>query len=99
MQKLKDNEELREMEKLLEVARREHSKAVVQLQELTRKVSLDKERAVEVAEMGRSRLETELASSRKELQRVEVERNVLLVQSLVSVWSQWCQCVFIYRAN
>ena len=87
MQKQKDDEELREMEKLLEVARSEHSKAVSQLQELTRRVSLDKERAVEVAEMGRSRLETELASSRKELESLEAEKNQLLVYSLLCLLS------------
>lgn len=74
------------MEKLLSVARREHSKAIVQLQQLTRKVNLNKERAVEVAEMSRARMETELTTCRKQLQTVQVERNLLMVSQLYL----WC---------
>ncbi len=67
------------MEKLLNVARREHSKAVLQLQQLTRRVAQGRERAVQVAEMGRDKVEKELAASRKQLQSVQVERNLLRV--------------------
>ena len=67
------------MEKLLGVARREHSKAILQLQQLTRKVSQDKERAVEAAEMVKARTEEELEACRKKLQSTQVERNLILV--------------------
>ena len=78
-QEQRGREELAEMEKLLNVARREHSNAIVKLQQLTRQLAQDKERAAEVAEVGRARLERELAMARKKLQSVQVERNVLLV--------------------
>lgn len=78
-QKLKNREELGEMEKLLNVARREHSKVVLQLQQLSRQLSREKERAVEAAEVGKAGLERELADTRKKLQSVQVERNLLLV--------------------
>lgn len=80
-EKQRSREELAEMEKLLNIAKREHSKAIVQLQQLTRQLTRDKERAAEAAEIGRARLERELASCRKKLQSVQVERNLLLVSS------------------
>lgn len=67
------------MEKLLNVARREHSKVIVQLQQLTRELTRDKERAIEAGELKRARLEQELAAANKKLQSVQVERNLLLV--------------------
>ncbi len=70
------------MEKLLGVARREHSKALVQLQQLTRRMAHERERAVQLAEMGQDKVEKELATSRKQLQSVQVERNLLRVSSL-----------------
>jgi hypothetical protein len=69
------------MEELLGVARREHSKAVLQLQQLSRKVASGSDKAAEVAEMGRAKIEEELNSARKQLQSVMVERNLLLVSS------------------
>lgn len=66
------------MEKLLNVARREHSKVIVQLQQLTRELTRDKERAIEAGELKRARLEQELAAANKKLQSVQVERNLLL---------------------
>lgn len=67
------------MEELLNVARREHSKAILQLQQLTRKVGVGKDKAVELIDMDRARLEVELSESRTQLQSVQVERNLLLV--------------------
>lgn len=67
------------MEQLLCVARREHSKAILQLQQLSKRVILDKARAAEVAEMGRARVEAELGEYKKRLQSVEVERNLMMV--------------------
>lgn len=82
-QKQKSREELFEMEKLLNVARREHSKAIVQLQRLTRQVTLDKERTTEAAEMDRAKLERELTDSKKQLQSVQVQRNLLIVSQFL----------------
>ena len=50
-QQQRSREELCEMEGLLNVAKREHTKAVVQLQQLQRQVEREKERAMQAAEM------------------------------------------------
>jgi len=71
--------ELTEMEALVNVARREHSKAVVQLQQLQRQFDRGHDRAVQAMEMDKSRLEHELESSRRKLQAMQVERNLLMV--------------------
>ena len=78
-EKRKSRAELSGLEELLNVARREHSKAVLQLQQLTRKVDVGKDKAVELIDMDRARLELELSDSRTQLQSVQVERNLLLV--------------------
>ena len=75
----KNNETMAEMEKLLNVARREHAKAVVQLQQLQRSLARDRDRAVEAVEMSKARVEHELENCRKKLQATQVERNLLLV--------------------
>ena len=85
------------MEQLLDVARREHSKAILQLQQLTRRVSLDKERAVEAAELGRARVEAELGECKKQLQSVEAERNVLVVSLLEGLLGSEVLCCDIHR--
>ena len=72
------------MEKLLNVARREHSKALVQLQQLTRQMARGRDRTVQAAEMGRDKAERELAASRKQLQSIQVERNLLRVSGYLS---------------
>ena len=77
----RSREELAEMEKLLNVARREHSKATVDIQQLTRQLTRDKERAIEAAGMCREGLEQELATCRKKLQAMQVERNLLMVSA------------------
>lgn len=74
------------MEKLLEVARREHAKAVVQLQHLQRQAGREKKRAVEAVELGKAQVERELDSCRKKLQSVQAERNLLLVSSYYEVY-------------
>ena len=70
---------LTDMEHLLEVARREHAKAAVELQQVQRRGARERERAVAAAEMGRSRVEQELGVVRKKLQSVQAERNLLMV--------------------
>ncbi len=71
--------ELAEMEALVNVARREHAKAVVQLQQLQRQLDRDKHRAVEAMEMSKAKLEHELEACRKKLHTTQVERNLLMV--------------------
>lgn len=78
-QKRQNQAELSRMEELLAVARREHSKAILQLQQLSRKMASRTDTAAELAELGRARLEEVLDSSRQQLQSVKVERNLLLV--------------------
>lgn len=46
-----NNEAMAEMEKLLSVARREHGKAVVQLQQLQRQLGRDRDRAMEAMKL------------------------------------------------
>ncbi|XP_064383373.1 coiled-coil alpha-helical rod protein 1-like isoform X2 [Halichondria panicea] len=70
--------ELAEMEALVNVARREHAKAVVQLQQLQRQLDRDKHRAVEAMEMSKAKLEHELEACRKKLHTTQVERNLLM---------------------
>lgn len=81
----RSNEAMAEMEKLLNVARREHAKAVVQLQQLQRQLARDRDRAVEAVELSKARLEHELESCRKKLQATQVERNLLLVRSYLMI--------------
>ena len=71
--------ELSEMEALVNVARREHAKAVVQLQQLQRQLDRDRDRAVEAVEMSKARLEHELEACRKKLHSSQAERNLLMV--------------------
>ena len=73
------SEGMAEMEKLLSVARREHGKAVVQLQQLQRQLSRDKERAMEAMTLNQARLEQQVESCRKKLEASQVERNILMV--------------------
>lgn len=79
IQKQQNQAKLSGMEELLVVARREHSKAILQLQQLSRRMASETDRAAELAEVGRARLEEELNTSKKQLQSVQVERNLLLV--------------------
>ena len=81
IQKQQSQAELSGMEELLAVARREHSKAILQLQQLSRKMASETDRAAELAEMGRAKMEEELNSSKKQLQSIQVERNLLLVSN------------------
>jgi len=55
-QQQRSGEELCEMEGLLNVAKREHAKAVVQLKELQRQVGRERERAVQAAEMSKAQV-------------------------------------------
>ena len=75
------NEAMAEMEKLLSVARREHGKALVQLQQLQRQLGRDKDRAMEAMKLNQTRLEQQLEACRKKLEASQVERNILLVNS------------------
>lgn len=75
-----NSEGMAEMEKLLSVARREHGKAVVQLQQLQRQLSRDKDRATEAMSLNQARLEQQLAACRKKLEASQVERNLFLVR-------------------
>ena len=68
------------MEKLLSIARREHSKAVVQLQQLQRQLGRDRDKAMEAMTLNQTRLEQQLEDCRKKLQATQVERNLLLVR-------------------
>ena len=68
------------MEKLLSIARREHSKAVVQLQQLQRQLGRDRDRTMEAMTLNQTRLEQQLEDCRKKLQATQVERNLLLVR-------------------
>lgn len=76
-----NNEAMAEMEKLLSVARREHGKAVVQLQQLQRQLGRDRDRAMEAMKLNQTRLEQQLEACRKKLEASQVERNLLLVSS------------------
>lgn len=67
-----------EMEALVNVARREHAKAVVQLQQLQRQLDRDRDRAIEAVEMSKAKLEQELETCRKKLHTTQVERNLLM---------------------
>ena len=69
-----------EMEKLLSVARREHGKAVVQLQQLQRQLGRDRDRAMEAMTLNQTRLEQQLEACKKKLEASQVERNLLLVR-------------------
>ena len=55
-QQQRSREELCEMEGLLNVAKREHTKAVVQLQQLQRQVEREKERAIQAAVMSKAQV-------------------------------------------
>ena len=79
-QQKQNNEGMAEMEKLLNVARREHGKAVVQLQQLQRQLGRDKDRAMEAMTLNQTRLEQQLGNCRKKLEASQVERNLLLVR-------------------
>ena len=81
-----------EMEKLLDVARREHAKAVVDIQQLTRQLTRDKERTMVAAEINRQGLQQELAAARKKLQAVQMERNLMLVSTLGAWQGEECSC-------
>ena len=72
--------ELGEMEKLLVVARREHSKAVMDVQQLTRQLARDKEKSLEVHHLDTQRLQQQLLDTQKKLQATMVEKNLLLVR-------------------
>ena len=74
-----NSEAMEEMEKLLSVARREHGKAVVQLQQLQRQLGRDRDRAMEAMKLNQTRLEQQLEACRKKLEASQVERNLLLV--------------------
>lgn len=74
-----NSEGMAEMEKLLSVARREHGKAVVQLQQLQRQLSREKDRAVEAMTLNQTRLEQQLAACTKKLEASQVEKNLFLV--------------------
>ena len=76
----RSNQELSEMEKLLNVARREHAKAVVQLQQVQRQLARDRERTVQAVELGKAQMECELESCRRKLHSMQAERNLLLVR-------------------
>lgn len=78
-QQQKSNETMAEMEKLLSIARREHGKAVVQLQQLQRQLGRDRDRAMEAMTLNQTRLEQQLEACRKKLEASQVERNLLLV--------------------
>lgn len=78
-QKQKSINDLAEMENLVNIARREHAKAVVQLQQLQRHLSRDRDHAVEAVELGKAKLEHELECCRRKLQATQVERNLLMV--------------------
>ena len=79
-QQQQNSEEMAEMEKLLSVARREHRKAVVQLQQLQRQLGRDKDRAMEAMTLNQTRIEQQLEACRKKLEACQVERNLLLVR-------------------
>lgn len=49
-----NNEAMAEMEKLLSVARREHGKAVVQLQQLQRQLGRDRDKAMEAMKLNQT---------------------------------------------
>ena len=74
-----NSEGMAEMEKLLSVARREHGKAVVQLQQLQRQLSRDKDRAVEAMKLNQTRLQQQLDACRRKLEASQVERNLFMV--------------------
>ncbi len=78
-QKQESLSELTDMEALVNVARREHSKAVVQLQQLQRQLDRDKHRAVEAVELNKAKVEHELESCKKKLNTALVERNLVMV--------------------
>ena len=78
-QQQKSNETMAEMEKLLSIARREHGKAIVQLQQLQRQLGRDRDRAMEAMTLNQTRLEQQLEACRKKLEASQVERNLLLV--------------------
>jgi len=63
-----NNEAMAEMEKLLSVARREHGKAVVQLQQLQRQLGRDRDRAMEAMKLNQTRLEQQLEACRKKME-------------------------------
>ena len=90
----RSREELVEMEKLLAVARREHSKAVVDVQKLTRQLARDKDWAVQTAQLDGQHLEQELQATRKKLQATFVEKNLLLVRTISFHGSN-----FVYNNN
>lgn len=78
------SEGMAEMEKLLSVARREHGKAVVQLQQLQRQLSRDKDRTMEAMTLHQTRLQQQLDACRRKLEASQVERNLLMVSHLVN---------------
>ena len=78
-QQQKSSHDLLRMEELVNVARREHAKAVVQLQQLQRQRGREKERVVQAMELKRAQVEGELDVCRKKLQSVTAERNLLMV--------------------
>ena len=82
--------ELREMQQLLAVARREHCKAVAQLQQLQRGVARERDGAVAAAELRREAAEHQLEQCRRKLQSLQVERNLLLVSACVCVGGLTC---------
>lgn len=73
------------MEALVNVARREHSKAVVQLLQLQRQLDRDKHRAVEAVELSKAKLEHELECCKKKLNATLVERNLVMVMVIIII--------------
>ena len=78
-QQQKNSHDLLGMEELVNVARREHAKAVVQLQQLQRQRGRERERVVQAMELKRAQVEGELDVCRRKLQSVSAERNLLMV--------------------
>ncbi len=72
------------MEKLLTVARREHSKAVMDVQQLTRQLARDQDLVRQAAQIDSQRLQLELAEMEKKLHTALAEKNLILVSSVDS---------------
>jgi len=83
--------ELGEMEKLLVVARREHSKAVMDVKQLTRQLARDQEKCREVHHLDTQHLQQQLLDTQKKLQTTLVEKNLLLVRETFTV-----ACLVLY---
>ncbi|XP_067319436.1 coiled-coil alpha-helical rod protein 1 [Anolis sagrei] len=71
--------DLSEMEKCLNEARREHTKAVVALRQTERQAARDKARSEELAKLQESATQQEVARLEKRMQELERDKNLLMV--------------------